>query len=366
MTQISIRGLSQDLDRDFVSDQLRAESARLGTFIDITWYADVADLYKLSEDPSGPVIYLTTPETPDLTDLVHPHASRCDVGTRAFDRSPCLDLHIQGRGVGGILWATRAAYHRAKSPPTVISYGDAPEQFGELRIPAPTCTAPPVAVLIHGGYWRPHWQLDLMDSLARDLLATGIATWNIEYRSGEENNPEAMTQDVRAAVEQIVDSGPSSGIDPKRLAIIGHSAGAQLAAWVSTELHQPPTLAVLLAGVLDLAQAADRGMSNGAVPRALGGFPHSQPARYRAFSPLALLPLGVAQLVVSPLNDDPDLIEIATRYCARAAELGDLIEHISDNGDHFSAIDPTSQLWHATASAIIQYLTPKEASHDTK
>ena len=40
----------------------------------------------------------------------------------------------------------------------------------------------PVAVVIHGGFWREIWTRDLMDGIAVDLTRRGWATWNIEYR----------------------------------------------------------------------------------------------------------------------------------------------------------------------------------------
>ena len=64
---------------------------------------------------------------------------------------------------------------------TRITYGDRPQQFGDLYLPdGPDMSA--TVVLIHGGFWRAQYALDLMVPLAEDLLSAGYAVWNIEYR----------------------------------------------------------------------------------------------------------------------------------------------------------------------------------------
>ncbi len=63
----------------------------------------------------------------------------------------------------------------------VVTYGTGPSQFGELAIPDGPGKLP-VVVLVHGGFWKATFDLDLMRPLASDLNERGYATWNIEYR----------------------------------------------------------------------------------------------------------------------------------------------------------------------------------------
>jgi len=356
MTSVSLRILSQELDHTFVDTLVQTESENLGISVDLMWYTDVSDLFGPPVDANIPVIYITTPDVPDFATMTESRSIRCDISTRSRDTSRCLDLHIQGRGVDGIRWALRAATHRTQSPPSVVYYGDLGLQFGELRLPSSIDGRIPFVVLIHGGYWRGQWQLDLMDALARDLLASGIATWNVEYRPGQGGHWNEMTADTLVAVTHMLHEASTYGLNPNRFALIGHSAGAQLAAWTSTHLDQPPHLIVHLAGVLDLIAAADRGLSHGAVCDTLGGLPSELPDLYRMLSPLTMVPLGVDQLVVTPLEDDADLIEMARRYCARARAGGDRVQWISQPGNHFSSIDPDSAIWRTTSVQIIRSL----------
>ena len=40
----------------------------------------------------------------------------------------------------------------------------------------------PCIMLIHGGFWKEQYTLDLMQPIAEDLAEAGIAAWNIEFK----------------------------------------------------------------------------------------------------------------------------------------------------------------------------------------
>ena len=66
-----------------------------------------------------------------------------------------------------------------------IAYGGAPQQFGDLRLPKAGSEGPhavPVAIVIHGGYWRSAYGLEHIGHLCAALTHAGVATWNLEYR----------------------------------------------------------------------------------------------------------------------------------------------------------------------------------------
>jgi acetyl esterase/lipase len=62
--------------------------------------------------------------------------------------------------------------------PTTYRYGDSPEQFATLALPS-TPGPHPVVVLIHGGFWRAAYGLDLMEPLAAVGHSAGghLALW---------------------------------------------------------------------------------------------------------------------------------------------------------------------------------------------
>ena len=143
------------------------------------------------------------------------------------------------------------------------NYGDDPSQYGVLYGEGP------VAVVLHGGFWKAEYDLTLMDALCEDLAQRGWAAWNVEYRRlGNGGGVPETLEDVSAAIDFLARAGrrPSS-----RVVTIGHSAGGHLAAWAAT--RDNPRVAVTgvvsQAGVLDLARAAELNLSNGVVDRFL-------------------------------------------------------------------------------------------------
>jgi hypothetical protein len=58
-------------------------------------------------------------------------------------------------------------------------YGDHFHQFADLFLPRETDGPLPVAVLLHPGFWREQYSLELAEDLARDLAGRGWAAWNV-------------------------------------------------------------------------------------------------------------------------------------------------------------------------------------------
>jgi acetyl esterase/lipase len=216
----------------------------------------------------------------------------------------------------------------------------------------------PVAVLIHGGYWRARYDLRLQDRLAGDLASGGWAVWNLEYRRlgwRSRGGWPATFEDVAAGIDSL--GRIEAPLDLARVIAIGHSAGGQLALWAAARCGlsagvpgaQPAVrlaAAVAQAGVVDLREAARLGLSRGAAASLLGGTPVKLPARYDVASPIERLPIGVPQLLVHGDADDSVPIELSRRYAARAAEGGDPCELVELPGcGHFEHLDPTSHAW---------------------
>ena len=246
-------------------------------------------------------------------------------------------------------------------PYETVRYGTEPDQFGQLWPPAGTGRVPARAVvLLHGGYWRHRYRLDLMEPLAADLSARGYAVWNLEYRrigtpgGGWPN----LFRDVAAGLDALTGVA-GHGLDPSGVAVVGHSAGGHLALWAcaargrSGPGRTAPTFAVSLAGVCDLVEAARQRLSHGAVLELLGGEPAEVPDRYREACPTLLLPLGVRQLVVHGTEDGDVPFEFGPRYVTAARAAGDECELLALPGvEHFALIDPASAAWAAVAARL--------------
>jgi acetyl esterase/lipase len=245
-----------------------------------------------------------------------------------------------------------------------IAYGDRPGQFAELW-PAPRSGPAPAAVLIHGGYWRERYRLDVMHALAAGLQSWGWAVWNLEYRrTGMPGGGWPGTfSDVAAGIDALAGLAGQHRLDLSRMVIIGHSAGGHLALWAAARDRLPsswarpvvrPAHVVSLAGVCDLAEAARRRLSDGAVFELLGAGPDEAPEVYRQACPRRLLPLGVGQTVVHGTRDEDVPFTLSSEYAEAAQKAGDRCAFIAAaDADHFDMIDPASSAWKSLARLML-------------
>ncbi len=63
----------------------------------------------------------------------------------------------------------------------MISYGDAPQQTVEIRLPRSNGRHP-VVLLLHGGCWQNSFDRAYLGHMAETLRGQGWATFNVEYR----------------------------------------------------------------------------------------------------------------------------------------------------------------------------------------
>jgi acetyl esterase/lipase len=238
-------------------------------------------------------------------------------------------------------------------------YGRARSQFCELF--HPDGDGPfPVAVVVHGGFWKSQYGRKLMHPLCADLVARGWAAWNVEYRrlgalSGG-GFPQTL-DDVAAAVDHLAEAPAHQAglLDLRRVVAIGHSAGGHLAAWLATRAapRVAVTRVVAQAGVVDLRMASALRLSDAVVHRFLGGTPDAVPERYAAASPAERLPLGVPVLLTHGDRDDVVPPEMSQSFAAAARAAGDDVELVVAPGeDHAGHLEPGNPLWDAVVAWI--------------
>ncbi|HKX75281.1 MAG TPA: type II 3-dehydroquinate dehydratase [Acidimicrobiia bacterium] len=258
--------------------------------------------------------------------------------------APAAVMSIHGRGLAGYRWALLHLHHRLAVPPEPTSYGRFPDQIGDLRRP-PSVDNPPLAVLIHGGLWEEPWTRDTTEGWAVELARRGVASVNLEYRRVGAGGgwPESF-HDVKAGYEAAV---ALDRIDPSRVVVAGHSAGATMALWLAGEqLTVPPRVVVSAAGITDLVRAREEDLGGGTVSSLLG----QRPLQPEAISPLHRAPTGVATRLISCLDDhlvDPGY---AHAYRQRAGTEAELVELAAT---HMAVIDPGDAAFAATVEAMV-------------
>ncbi|WP_374472856.1 alpha/beta hydrolase [Phenylobacterium sp.] len=250
-------------------------------------------------------------------------------------------------------------------PDTVIRYGEAPSQVVELfspRGPGPH----PVVVLLHGGCYRQAFEgLPQTSGIAADLARRGFAVWNVEYRRlGEPGAGYPGTfQDVAAALDRLRDEAPRRGLDLRRVATLGHSAGGHLALWAAARhrlpedspLYRPDPLrigaAISLAGIGDLDGQGDvfsRACGADTFPQMLG-----DPRRLADTSPVALLPTGTRTVMVHGAYDHVMPPFTGLEYVRKVRAAGDTAEVVTlPEAGHFDVVVPTTAAWSAVAELV--------------
>lgn len=96
-----------------------------------------------------------------------------------------------------------------------------------------TCRRP-LVVFVHGGGWR---QGDKRsgNALRSTILEAGYAFASVNYRLNPVVTIEEAAEDVAAAISYLQRNADAYNIEPGRVAVMGHSAGAHLAALVALD-----------------------------------------------------------------------------------------------------------------------------------
>lgn len=144
--------------------------------------------------------------------------------------------------------SSRAAY----TVEAGISYSDqspadpSRNQLDLYRPSSPASTLAPIVIYVHGGGWRRGDKANGIVNKARLFTDAGYFFASLNYRlspeTGDPNNPDpnrirfpVHPQDVGRAIAWLSNNALERGIDPDRMILIGHSAGAHLVSLVSTD-----------------------------------------------------------------------------------------------------------------------------------
>jgi acetyl esterase/lipase len=248
-----------------------------------------------------------------------------------------------------------------QTPPAAdarVAYGTDPNQFGDLRLPKGKGPFP-LVMNIHGGFWRAKYDLAHAGHLCAALTAKGIATLNIEYR--RVGNPgggwPGTFDDVRNAYRFLPELAKRYSLDSKKVVVMGHSAGAQLALCLAA--HEASLKKVVsLAGVVDLQQAWELHLSNNAVVEFLGGKPSQVTDHYREADPTQLaIDHATTQWLIHGAADDVVPSYFSRNYAQEKKNKGEDVHYLEiSTAGHFDLIDPHSQAWTKVEDTVLHLL----------
>jgi len=139
---------------------------------------------------------------------------------------------------------------RANEPPAGleirldIAYGDSDAQRLDLYRP-PVMAPARLVVWVHGGAWMRGDKANQLDDKIALFTSAGWAFASVNYRLSPDPPSDdpgrivhpAHVEDVARALHWLHANADELGLDSTRIAVLGHSAGAHLAALVALDAH---------------------------------------------------------------------------------------------------------------------------------
>ena len=146
--------------------------------------------------------------------------------------SSAAAAHAQRPCSGLAPGADRPVRHLAYQPPTP----DLPRSVHLLDLwPGATATPAPLVVFVHGGTWMRGGKYAGTPGQARAFRKAGYAYATVNYRLLRHGPPQEAARDIAEAVAFLRREAKGCGLDPERIILMGHSAGAHLAALVALD-----------------------------------------------------------------------------------------------------------------------------------
>lgn len=115
-----------------------------------------------------------------------------------------------------------------------VAYGELGRQRLDLYAPAEGDAPWPVVVFFYGGGWR-EGSKAMYEFVGSSLARAGYLVVVPDYRIFPEVTFPAFNEDAAAAVAWVQGNVADHGGDPQRVVLVGHSAGAYLAAMVTLQ-----------------------------------------------------------------------------------------------------------------------------------
>lgn len=221
-----------------------------------------------------------------------------------------------------------------------LAYGDDPRQRFDVYLPAKPLDAAPVILVVHGGGWA-NGNKDnpgVVENKAAYWLPKGYVLVSINYRMRPDTAPIDQARDVARALADVQKRAPSWNADPANVLLMGHSAGAHLAAlvgasstlWREAGAARPRGVVSLDSGALDVPQT----MKKPPLPRIYDAAFGRNPADWIAASPYHQLTRDAVPMLFVCSSRRQDACPQGRAMAEKAKTLGVAMEVLPEDLSH--------------------------------
>lgn len=199
------------------------------------------------------------------------------------------------------------------------AYGADAAQRADVYIP-PGARNAPILVMVHGGAWMIGDKANTgsIENKLKRWLTRGWIVVSVNYRMLPDAMAYEQAEDVAEAVRWTQGQAGDWGGDPRKIILMGHSAGAHLVALVSSRpdmVGRPWAGTVVLDSAAMQVSATMAGRHPGFYDRAFG----SDPAYWSQASPMdQWTPKAVPMMLVCSTRRPDDPCDDARRFQAKA------------------------------------------------
>jgi acetyl esterase/lipase len=197
----------------------------------------------------------------------------------------------------------------------------------------------PLAIFVHGGAWRTgdHQRVRAKPQWFNEA---GWAFASVGYRVLPDAPVEQQARDLATGLRALRREASARGFDADRILLLGHSAGAHLAAllasderWLGEDRRAIRGVILLDGAGYDVTSEFGR---RGPLARKLYGDAFgADPARQRALSPITYVDRGdPADWLLVFAEDRADAVEQADYFGAALRRAGLRVERVPDPGNH--------------------------------
>ncbi|HWE76768.1 MAG TPA: alpha/beta fold hydrolase [Stellaceae bacterium] len=234
-----------------------------------------------------------------------------------------------------------------------VAYGGDPLQKIDIYTPAKAHNLP-IAVFFHGGGFVNGDKKDYAN-VPSYLSQHGMVAVNVNYRLAPKVTWPAASEDGAAVVAFLKKNAAEYGGNPKRIVLIGHSAGANLIATYVLDKRIYPKGGPGIAGAILISLPASRPSGVREADQVYFGGPDVIPSRVPGpFLEKSKLPMMMITAEYDPVMLAPEAYDFAGRMCVRDGKCPPFFyvkghNHISEIGSIGSADDQVGR-------AIVDYV----------